>query len=171
LMVLVKKFALMHCQAPKRNWTLLLTLHGELSWPPEIWEHATNYLTENFQNAAEFSNEAERILGEACYATVVDGKAVSLARNKQAHQLLLLTLVPKLIADTVRDQGWSITVDWSFSYGRPNTERAPMVTWAIDFAADTRPMTANARYRANLTESLRTVRKIDSDGEILAHDD
>jgi len=162
----VHKFALLHLKEPTRPWTLLLTLDARVQWDVDIWQYVANYLSENLQAVEGFSTIAKTVWGEDFHTRIVGKDAAWTALQHSQHQNLLLALVPKLIADGIRQHNLEVSVDWGYVYGEHNTGQAPMVTWAISFRTATGGVTPNALYQLNLTRILAQVGRIHGNGEI-----
>jgi hypothetical protein len=162
LMDFIHKFSTIHIAGEKWDWSLLLTLHGELPWGEPIWKFVTNYLLQNFKDVPEFMEAASEILGKDVADALKKKNIEVLCAAEDAHQRLLLALVPKLIAEKLREQRWSIDVDWSFSYG--GSSSAPMVTWAIDFSRAPQEATPAQIYADNVARILERAGAIDADG-------
>ncbi len=159
------KLATIHAAEQKLEWTLLMTLHGELNWSDAAWQYVVQYLLENMESVAEFRTAVEAVWGAESTAHLNAQDINALKANKAIHQRLVLSLLPKLVADKVRAHRWAIHVDWSFEYGGAN-EAAPMVTWSIDFKHAAMGVTPAANYKQNVARILQNARLLDGQGRI-----
>lgn len=157
------KLATIHCSEQKLEWTLLLTLHGELHWSDAVWNYVASYLLENMESVAEFRTAIEAIWGHGPTVHLNTQDIEALKVNKAVHQRLILSLVPKLVADKVRSQRWAIHIDWSFAYGGAQ-QAAPMVTWSLDFKHAAAGVTSAVNYKQNVARILANARRIDGHG-------
>jgi len=158
------KLSTIHTAQNKLEWCLLLTLHGELLWNEQTWQFMTNYLLENLNAVPAFRTAAVSVFGADTVALVDAGDSTALANAKDKHQRLLLGLLPKLIADKVRDQRWAIHVDWCFAYGGGG-KSAPMGTWAIEFRHSDAQVTPTVMYTQNIGRILANAGLIDGTGK------
>lgn len=163
----IQKLGEMHSVAPRLDWCLYLTLHGEIKWTPDISAQVGRFLCENFRRVKDFSLSARRILGDDLYLMIERGDGLdfsSLVRELQ--QKILMLFVPKKIADIARSQLWRLETDVNLRYGQ--IDHAPMVTWIIHFKYDRRAAaTPDAVYVESINGILEFAGHINSDGEII----
>ena len=162
----VHKVTQLHAAPPRLNWTLCLTLHGEISWTQRSDKLACIFLRENFERDHEFSAQAKAVLGDDLHDAICRRPGRVGIRDLEAdiQQRILMVLVPKQIAFDAHSVGWSVDTVENLRYG--GTERrAPMVTWVLRFTWDTRARTQPDKvYREALARSLLRGGHIDSDG-------
>ncbi len=163
----IQKLGEIHCAAPRVNWCLYLTLHGEIRWDQNVSMIVRQFLAENFNRANEFSNGARTILGEEIFLRVLSGDEIDFSTlEREVQQKVLMLFVPKKIADIVRTQMWRLETEINLRYGRPGN--APMVTWIIHFRHDPRAAaTPDAVYIESVNSVLEFAGRIDSRGVIV----
>jgi hypothetical protein len=167
ILMWIKKLGQLHAQHPRREWCLLLTLYGEITWAKESGAAVQKFLAENFNFSGDFGTSSKALLGRKLYSAIVEDASLhfgSLGRTEQ--QKVLMIAVPKKIVDLVRDQGWNITTSKNLRYGRRG--HAPMVTWVFNFdwrhAGDYTP---NQLYAENLKNILISAGHINENGKII----
>lgn len=162
ILIWIQKLGEMHALAPRLDWCLYLTLHGEIRWVPAIGVAVRDFLRENFLRSAKFSESARDVLGGELHELIRNGGGVDFSNlNRPLQQKILMLFVPKKIADLVRGQMWKVSTHTNLRYGQLG--QAPMVTWIIDFKYDPRAIgTPDAVYLESVGEIL------DSAGEVLA---
>jgi hypothetical protein len=166
----IHKLALLHAVAPRVDWSLCLTLHGEVSWTARGDQMACRFLCENFARDAEFSARAKATLGEEIHSEICarPGRVAVRMMEAGAQQRVLMVLVPKQIAFDAHSTGWGVDTVENLRYGG-SEGRAPMVTWVLRFSWDTRARTQPDKlYRESLVRSLLRCGSIDSSG-VLRH--
>ena len=133
----IQKLGEIHAAAPRVDWGLHLTLHGEVQWNSEVCSSVRQFLRENFVRVQQFSDLARALLGDALFDDIYSNRYVDFSMlERELQQKMLMTFVPKKIADLVRPQMWRLDTKVNLRYGR--TGHAPMVTWVIDFISDAR---------------------------------
>lgn len=166
---LVQKVVVLHADEP-RDWTLCLTLHGEIVWTAQTEKMACLFLQSNFQRDEQFSEQARAALGDDLHATICGSPSKVGVRtmDADAQQRVLMVLVPKQIAFDAHTRGWSIDTVENLRYGGSGG-RAPMVTWVLRFRWDARARTQPEElYREALGRALARRGHIDTDG-VLRH--
>jgi hypothetical protein len=163
----VKKICMLHGRHPRKDWTLCLTLHGEISWPERVNQWINSFLRENINREPEFATGCQRLLGPDLYslATQLDAPDYSqVCRTEQ--QALIMVFVPKLLAHLVHNDGWRTETRWNLRYGESG--EAPMVTWVIRFVWDEHgTSTPDALYRAALRGIFEKTGHINQNGDII----
>ena len=163
----VKKLCHIHSRPPKMNWTLCLTLHGEVVWPEDVNNYARMFIQENFNREPIFAESCRQFLGQALFEILVqdDGPAFTdLERSDQ--QKLIMVIVPKIITRLVHNEGWKVLTEHNLSYG--GGERAPMVTWIVEFAWDgNAAATPDNVYKESLRNIFYNIGEVTADGDIL----
>lgn len=162
----IAKFAQLHAEPPL-DWSLCLTLNGELVWDAAICQYAQNLLVENFQREPRFAESCKTYLGSHLYEQInapeeqVDFSSLP----GVAQQQVLMILVPKLIAQYVQHQGWMIRTQQNLRY--QGGGGAPMVTWIVHFIRNTGvDATPDATYRNAIAGILCSKGLIHADGRI-----
>jgi hypothetical protein len=149
------------------EWSLLFTLHGEANWDSSETAAVAAFLKENFDREPAFASDARDLVGNEIFQAIVEGtvgSASTLAVFDQ--QELLMLYVPKKIAQIAHERGWRVETARNLRYGG-SRQRAPMVTWIIDFKWDRRISShPDAIYRDSLRLVLAKVGYIAEDGTI-----
>jgi len=148
----IRKFSQLHAKRPRVNWTLLLTLHGEIKWDAVTAKSVEQFLAENFRREPEFAAKCNGLLGDALYQAIVAGTSDFSTLSRTTQQKVLMAFVPKKLAQITQSDGWRVDTRRNIYYGEEG--EAPMVTWVLDFITDGRIASVPEQvYR----ESLRTV--------------
>jgi hypothetical protein len=168
ILALVRKLATLHAVAPYVDWTLCLTLHGEITWGRDSHGLVCQFLASNFQNEALFSDAARAVLGDDLHRGICEDPSSVDVRDllPATQQRLLMVLVPKRIAFDVHREGWCVDTIENLCYGGTR-RRAPMVTWVLRFRWDVRASTQpEVLYRGALGRALERRGSIDADGTL-----
>lgn len=162
----VHKLCVLHAEG-RLDWCLLLTLHGEAIWDIEETKVVAQFLSENFSRETTFASDATAMLGEKLYGQIHSGSIPAAMKLTTAEQQKLLMLyVPKRIAQTANQYGWRAETLRNLRYGGI-AQRAPMVTWIIDFRWDPRVSSKpDAIYRDSLKLLLSGAGTIAEDGTV-----
>jgi hypothetical protein len=166
---MIEKVARLHAQEPCVDWTLCLTVHGELAWTDDADALICRFLANNFQQEEGFSNQARAVLGAEVHDAICDDpdNARLCRRSVDDQQELLKVLVPKRIAHESHLHGWHVTTVENLRYGGAD-DKAPMVTWILRFRWDERASTEpHLVYREALSLSLQNQGYIDGRGRVL----
>jgi hypothetical protein len=163
----VQKLAQLHADPPRVNWTLCLTLHGEVHWDEAAREAVCRFLAENCTREPAFAESMRALLGAEAADAIVNDRPGDLPLDEVVmQQLLLMVCVPKRILSDVHTQGWALTCRHNIRYGGAES-RAPMVSWVIDFVEDPRGSTEpDALYRDCLRSVLDNAACINIAGEL-----
>lgn len=163
---LITKFAELHAKLPVINWTLCLTLNGRISWSDSLASRIYELLLQNFNLEPEFASAARNFLGDELYGAVCSRAAIDwAARSSDQHQRLLMTLVPKKIAQSLHGRGWLVKTPVNLRYG--SSGPSPMTTWILRLEWDPRGSTApDSVYREGLRSVLDQVGQVEEDGSI-----
>jgi hypothetical protein len=163
----IQKLGEIHSVAPRLDWCLYLTLHGEIKWDQNISSIVRQFLSENFNRAGDFSLRSRNILGDEVFSRISEGEEIDFSRlDRELQQKLLMLFVPKKIADIVRAQMWRLETEVNLRYGQPG--HAPMVTWVIHFKHDPRAAaTPDAVYLQGVNRVLEFAGQIDAKGEVI----
>lgn len=162
----VKKLCQLHSKPPRYDWTLCLTLHGEVVWPEEVNTWIKNFLLENLRREPEFAAACREFLGEELVTLVTGGAAIDFRNLDRAEQQkVIMVMVPKMIAKLVHIEGWEVSTQHNLSYGQE--ECAPMVTWIVRFTwSAEKSSQPDALYRAALRDIFSGTGVIKDDGKI-----
>jgi hypothetical protein len=165
----VQKLAQLHADDPRVEWTLCLTLNGEVHWDLPAREAVCRFLAENCAREPAFADAMRTLLGDEASDAILDDRPDDLPLDELVmQQLLLMVCVPKRILSDVHGQGWALRCRHNIRYGGVE-QRAPMVSWIIDFVEDPRGSTEpDALYRECLRSVLDNTSRIDSHGELLS---
>jgi hypothetical protein len=167
-LALVAKVARLHAEDPHVDWTLCLTLHGELAWGDNADSKVCRFLSGNFQEEPQFSEAAQVLLGEELHAAIIAApETVRLCkRTASEQQRVMMVLVPKAVARDAYAMGWRVATVENVRYGGSD-QRAPMVSWILRFTWDERASSEPlAIYRDGLREALGRRGRIDADGAL-----
>jgi hypothetical protein len=167
VVALAQKLAQLHAVRPRIDWTLCLTLHGEITWNAAIGHGMQEFLAENCEVEPDFAEGCRALLGEDLYHSAVELRQTDLAALPIAgQQRILMAIVPKKIAQAVHAQGWRVTTVRNIRYGGTRNT-APIVSWILQFSWDTRAATRPAAvYRDALRTVLTAVGQIAENGTI-----
>jgi hypothetical protein len=162
----VRKLCILHAER-RLEWCLLLTLHGEALWESAETKAVAAFLEENFSREPTFADAAMHVVGKDLYRRIVEGTLPAAKRLDLAEQQKILMLyVPKRIAQIAHEYGWRAETVHNLRYGG-TTDRAPMVTWVIDFRWDGRVSSQpNAIYLDSLKLVLAGAGHIAEDGTL-----
>jgi hypothetical protein len=167
-LTLIQKLAQLHSSPlPAMNWTLLLTLNGEVRWGPRAHQPIRYYLAENIKRNATFAEQCRVHVGSAICDKLLSAPDIDFrALSVEEQRLIVAVLVPKKIASLVHTQGWVIETNANWRYG--GTEgAAPMCTWAISFSWDPRSTyLADAVYEDSLATIFRSFGMLSAGGEL-----
>jgi hypothetical protein len=164
----VQKLAQLHADAPRVEWTLCLTVHGEVNWDPPARDAVCRFLSENCTREPAFAEAMRALLGDQASDAIVGRRPDDLPlEDVVMQQLMLMVCVPKRILSDVHAQGWALRCRHNIRYGGIE-QRAPMVSWIIDFVEDPRGSTEpDALYRECLRGVLDNTARIDGEGQLL----
>lgn len=162
----IDKVARLHTVPSQRDWSLCLTLHGEINWNDDVCRFAQEFLRDNFKRELAFAESCRNLFGEALCKDINDKANVDFsALHLKAQQQVLMVIVPKLIAQRVQNQGWRIATERNLRYGGEGN--APMVTWIVRFTWDAGAIAApNVAHRDALAGIFHFVGLIREDGQI-----
>jgi hypothetical protein len=165
----VRKFSELHAKSPRRPWTLLLTLHGEVKWTGEVSAYVQEVLKDNFAANQAFSGGSKKTLGAALFSLIDSPTPCDFAQLKvKDQQKVLMLFVPKRIAQLVNNQHWNISTRNCLMYG--GGQVAPMVTWVLEFDWDQKlARQPNQLYKVNVSGVPTNTGSIDTKGRIHLH--
>lgn len=162
----IDKVAKLHTMPPQRDWSLCLTLHGEINWSDEVCSFAQEFLRDNFRREPSFAESCRNLFGETLYQSIGNRNNIDFsALLLEAQQQVLMVTVPKLIAQRVQNQGWRIATERNLRYGGDGN--APMTTWIVRFTWDAGTIAApDAAHRDALTGIFHFIGSVRKDGQI-----
>jgi hypothetical protein len=162
----IAKLGRLHATPPRRDWSLCLTLHGQIEWSTEVCIFVQRFLAENFTREERFAAACKHVLGQDLCGRISQDPVLDFSGlSREAQQQLLMTFVPKLITQLVLNQGWLVDTERNLRYGAPG--HAPMVTWVVRFQWSAAALeTPDQSYRVALAGILRSAGSIGVDGSI-----
>lgn len=162
----IDKVARLHAVSPRRDWTLCLTLYGEINWGDEICNFTQEFLRDNFRREPRFAESCQNLFGEALCEDIESKSSVDFsALSLELQQQVLTVIVPKLIAQRIQNQGWRMVTKRNLRYG--GEETAPMSTWVVRFTWDAGAIASpNAAHSDALAGIFHFVGSIRDDGQI-----
>jgi hypothetical protein len=167
-LALVRKVGILHGEPNPLDWTLCLTLHGELNWDTAGAEKACRFLADNFGRDTTFADDACEALGKDLFDRILADPSAASKRSfsPAEQQAMLMVIVPKQIAFDAHKFGWSVDTVQNLRYGGGHG-RGRMVTWVLRFSWDARCSTeADVVYREGLARALSQRGKIDTAGNL-----
>jgi hypothetical protein len=168
----IRKVADIHAHETPVNWTLFLTFQGEIHWAEEVETRVKALLVDNFERSGDYSQLAERLLGEGPFASIraADGEMRLSKLERSIQQRLLMALVPKKICRELSGSGWRVVTRNNLHYGGSGSH-APMVSFVFDLRWDERSTSEpDAVYLESLLDSLAKPARIDGSGELCSID-
>jgi hypothetical protein len=171
VLALVRKVAVLHADAPHIEWTLCLTLQGQVDWSGRADALVCQFLSENFSRDLTFSAQARALLGPELYEDISVRPTKTGVRDLSVdrQQRVLMALVPKQIAFDAHSVGWKVETIENLRYVGANA--VPMVTWMLRFRWDDRARTLPDRlYREALREALLRRGAINPNGDLVRDD-
>lgn len=162
----VRKLCQIHASSPHTDWTLCLTLHGEVVWPQDVDRYTREFLFENFRREPVFAQSCRAFLGDALVQLLMQNTAVSFMEwDRDDQQKFIMVMVPKLVARLVHIEGWQVKTERNLRYGGGSC--APMVAWIVRFTWDSSASaTPDAVYRDALRNILSGAGLVNANGEI-----
>jgi hypothetical protein len=168
----IRKVADIHAHETPLDWTLFLTFQSEIHWPEEAEARVKTLLADNFERSADYSQLAERLLGETPFAGIrtTDQELRLSELERSVQQRLLMALVPKKICRELSGSGWRVVTRNNLHYGGAG-RRAPMVSFVFDLRWDERGTSEpDAVYLESLLDSIAEPARIDGSGELRSLD-
>lgn len=165
----IRKLCPIHAKPPRTDWTLCLTVNGEVDWPEEASRYTRDFLNENLGREPVFAESCQGFFGDRLYDLMTDDEPPDFDDlDWVEQQKVLMVIVPKLIARFVHDQGWRVDTEYNLRYGGGG-DQAPMVTWIVKFTWDgDAAATPDTLYRQALREILDGAGMVTDEGLIQA---
>ena len=162
----VHKLCRLHERPPQLDWTLCLTLHGELVWPDEVNEWTRRFLAGNLRRDDCFRERCRSFLGECLFTRIsTEETLVFKDLDRTSQQKVAMILVPKYLANSVHNLGWQVATERNLRYGAPC--HAPMVSWILKFRWSSQATAEpDAAYRQALNNILAGIGVVSDSGEI-----
>ena len=163
----IKKLCQIHAKPPCTDWTLCLTLHGDILWPDSVNLWTRDFLLENFNRERAFADNCKDFLGEQLFDKIVQEKTINFANlGGEDLQKFIMVMVPKLITRLVHNEGWRVLTEKNLRYG--GGKHAPMLTWIVRFVWDEGgTATPDALYKYALCQILSGVGLVKDDGSLV----
>jgi hypothetical protein len=158
VLVLIAKLSRLHADPPVvREWSLLLTLHGDIVGPLTALEVIRDTLAENFANVEEFKVSAMELFGTELSAWVTDRTPMRPGELSKSARALLMAFVPKRTVEIGKADGWRVRTHRNIAY--PGANPSPgMASWIFHFSWDPRTAThPTAVYREGVLDVLANV--------------
>lgn len=164
----VAKLAQLHGIDEPLDWHLFITYNASIAWSAPVKSAVLAFLRENFVLEPNFRQECEELMGQSLVAMIDNDEVTGIdGISRSEAQALLMAFVPKKIAQLVHNKGWLVRTDRNLRYGGVGTA-APMVTFALSFAWDTRSTaTPLAVYRDSVKGVFANVGAITDEGEFV----
>lgn len=172
----IRKLCQLHIESPRNDWTLCLTLHGKVAWRKKVKEEVNRwmrqFLLENLRREPDFARSCKEFFEEALYKQISDCNELDFtALDRQDQQKVIMVMVPKIIAELVHSQGWSVSTERNLRYGGEG-KHAPMVTWIVKFTwRGEATATPDARYKSALRDIFSGAGVVTERGKIEDHQD
>jgi len=147
----IKKFFIFHRES-ELDWTLCLTLHGEIYWNEEVNSQVIKFLVDNCDHDNEFKDSLVSLLGEYLSQSIFESNVDLTNIEQNEMQKIAMILIPKLLVNHAVNSGWIITTGHNYAYSGGGG--SPMVTWVFNFRLD-----PNAAAQT-ITEYIKGIRNI-----------
>lgn len=161
----IVKLGALHKASDTVQWSLLLTLRGEVIWDEPTQRDAQSLLRDAWESQETLARGCENLLGSTLYAKIKSSEYVDFSTQEMSiQQSFLMVFVPVTLAQRINPQGWRLQVIRSVRYGAgPST--APMVMWIMRFLLDARSAgTPSAVMRDSLSSAVSSCAQIDEQG-------
>ena len=162
----IRKLLELHASPQRLQWTLCLTLHGEIPWPGEVAESAQDFMRENLNRDVDFRVRATTALTQEFVDRLLAANTIDFRDlHREEQQRFLMVFVPKKIAQVVQNLGWRLVTKHNVRYGAP--PNAPMAAWVLEFIpAASLAATPDTGYRQALRGIFANFTQIASDGSL-----
>lgn len=163
----IDKLCYIHARQPRLDWTLCLTLHGEVVWPEAVNIYTQRFLSENLGREPHFDDGCRDFFGAELYEQATRGNSPDFPQLERVEQQkIIMVMVPKIIAGLVHSKGWRVRTERNLRYG--GGEHAPMVTWIVRFTWNENAIAEpDATYREALRDIFSSVAVVTDHGEIV----
>ena len=170
----IYKLCQIHTKPSRNDWTLCLTLHGEVVLREEVKEKVNRwmkqFLAENLSCEPNFARSCKEFFEEALYEQISDCNELDFtALDRQDQQKVIMVMVPKIITRLVHSEGWRVSTERNLRYGEDG-QHAPMVTWIVKFTWNgDATATPDALYKSALRDIFSGAGVVTEQGKIEDH--
>ncbi len=163
----IRKLCQLHAKPPRNDWTLCLTLHGEVVWPEEVKVWTKKFLEENLTRVPEFAQDCKEFFGRQLFGLVKDSDVLNFTTlDRTLQQKVIMVTVPKFITRLVHNDGWNVSTERNLRYGQ-DERHAPMVTWIFRFTwTEIGTATPDTLYKSALRGILSGAGEVTCCGQI-----
>lgn len=163
----IVKLCNLHAEDPRINWSLCLTLQGEVRWSEMANIQVHQFLKENFERSEEFLTSSSELLGSNLIEQLTSNDRVDFSLcSRDEQQAILMLFVPKKIIHLVHATGWKVITEYNLKYGAQG--HAPMVTWVFNLEWDANTIARpNDNYLSCLHLICEKAGHIDAEGELV----
>lgn len=158
----IEKLCEIHGAQPSIDWTLFLTLRGEILWADSINMFIHNFLIDNMRREPEFRTRCLDYWGSELYERIIAEESDYKSFDRDEQQMILIVLVPKLITNYVCSRGWRVITRRGIKYGGGST--SPMVSFIMSFELETGVMEPNRIYCESIIDIFTELGSIDIAG-------
>lgn len=160
----IKKFCILH-KEDGVNWSLCLTLHGEILWNAQVNEQASNLIVDNCHHDEVFKEKLQIHLGDSVVHTMFHGHIDFTNIDRDTMQKVAMVLIPKLLVRYAFQEGWKVSTIHNYAY--EGGRGAPMVTWVFDFTLDPQATASSlSEYLSGIRTIFQRIGFIDATGEV-----
>ncbi|MCY4046795.1 MAG: hypothetical protein OXF42_01610 [Candidatus Dadabacteria bacterium] len=164
----LKKISAIQNECTSGEWYIFLTLNATLNFGAEHWNYIKETLNDNLRQVPRFRDDFfTKIIVQKGLTQIEDSIITNIKSCSSLQQKLLLSLVPKLLAQKTRDHMWAISVNQSFMYGDNADNGARMTSWIINFKKplNSKINTDDQCYKQNVSGILANTVRLDSKGK------
>jgi hypothetical protein len=158
----IEKLCEIHGAHPSIDWTLFLTLRGEILWEDRINKFIQNFLMDNIRREPEFRTRCLDYWGSVLYERIILEESDYKRFDRDEQQMILIVLIPKLITNYVCNRGWRVITRRGIKYGGDST--SPMVSFIISFEFETDALEPNRIYCESILDIFTELGSIDIAG-------
>ncbi len=160
----IKKFCLLH-KEDGIDWSLCLTLHGEIFWNANVNAQVINFLIDNCNHDNGFREMLVMHLGEQTAQAIFNSQIDFTNIEQNTMQKVAMILIPKLLVQYAVNHGWLIKTIHNYAYAGGGG--APMVTWIFNFHLDPEAAAQTiTEYINGIRNIFHRVGFIDRDGNL-----
>lgn len=162
----IEKLSELH-SVPPIDWTLCLTLHGQIHWDANTSDEAQRFYRENVDRSPELESQLTVLLGQEIHSGIMADTAFDMSSiDRAVQQKILMLMVPKYIVRSVTSAGWRVSTSANLRYG--GSSHAPMVTWIFDFQWDDMSVSEpDTLYKQCVGDILTEAGQITEEGDVV----
>ena len=162
----IHKLCILHQEPTQIDWTLCLTLHGEVNWADGVSEWINEFLAGNLKREKTFASSCRDFLGTGLFSKIESCGVLDFrSLDRDSQQKIIMIIVPKYIANSVHNLGWSVFTERNLRY--VDERHAPMVTWILKFTWSGRATSQpDVVYRSSLKDIFAGAGIVNDSGEI-----